>query len=191
MNKWLDNGIRILDFVLLLGLIGSFLMVFAPLVYGFTYFAGDMKDYILNDSDFLMPVTHHVASQAAIASFPTGIYTILVSVGAILTMVGATLTIFSLRAILANIMEQNYFALENVQSFKRMIKAQLWVIAGSVINATANQLTASWLYRINNGDFNDNWYSVFGALVTLVIYGIIYTLYARAVAMKTENELII
>jgi len=191
MNKWLDNGIRILDYLLLLGLIVSFLMFCAPLVYGFTYFIGDMKDYILNDSDFLMPVTHHVASQAAIASFPTGIYTILVSVGAVLTVVGAILTILSLRAILANILEQNYFSLENVQLFKRMIKAQLWVIAGSVINATANQLTASWLYRINNGDFNDNWTDVFSALVTLVIYGIIYTLYARAVAMKAENDLII
>jgi len=114
-----------------------------------------------------------------------------VSVGAVLTVVGAILTILSLRAILANILEQNYFSLENVQLFKRMIKAQLWVIAGSVINATANQLTASWLYRINNGDFNDNWTDVFSALVTLVIYGIIYTLYARAVAMKAENDLII
>ncbi|WP_047999500.1 DUF2975 domain-containing protein [Lactiplantibacillus herbarum] len=191
MSKLLNDGIHILNFTLLLALIGAFIMLLTPAEYVFMYFSGGMNDNILHGSDFLMPVTHHVASQAAIASFPTGIYTVLLVIGMLLSVVGAILTIISLRVILANIIERDYFASENVQSLKKMIKAQLWVIAGSLFTAMANQLTASWLYRINNGDFNDNWDSVYIGIMIIVIYGIIYTLYTRAVAMKTENDSII
>ncbi|MBU7461766.1 MULTISPECIES: DUF2975 domain-containing protein [Lactiplantibacillus] len=189
MSRMMKLGTETLSVILWFASILIWFGIFVPIEDIFNYFSGDTTSYILHSDDFMMPIRTHEASANMIASFPAGIYTILMVVGYILMLVGVFMVIQGVSAIVRNIQEQVYFSTENSQQMNRIVKGQIWILGSSLLMACANQLMVSWLYRISR--FGLGWDNLVSAFVELIIFALIAMVYTRAVNMKTESDLTI
>lgn len=188
MSKWLNRGINVVLVLLWFARIISWIAMIEPLGVLIAYFTGRTTTHILTNTDFLMPVGRHTASHAAVASFPAGWYSLAMFLGMVIMLVGALMVINALIKLLHNVLEEAYFTAANVQQLKQILTAQWLFIVGTFLLAVANQLTTSWLYRINT-TVNVDWSDVVGSVIDLIIYAVIYLVYSRAVALKTDNDL--
>ena len=189
MSRMMKMGIGTLSVILWFASILIWFSIFVPIEYLINYFSGETTAYILHSDDFLMPIRAHVASANAIASFPSGVYTILMIIGLFSMLVGVFMVIQAVSAIVRNIQKQVYFSPENSQQMNRIVKGQIWILGSSLLTACANQLTVSWLYRISR--FGFGWDNLLSAFVELIIFALIAMVYTRAVNMKTESDLTI
>lgn len=111
------------------------------------------------------------------------------SIGVILVIIASLYELKALVKIAVNLNQKKYFTAENVKLVWLFIVSQLYTLAADLFLAGANQLTRTYLNRINIGDFSVTWSDIPEDLVALVIISVIYILFKMAEQMKRENEL--
>lgn len=190
MSKWLIKGINMLIGFIRISILALWVSFILPLSYLYYWINGGMKNYVLTDSDFLMPIVHHVPSVAAISSFPTGVYCVVMIIGTTVTTVGSLIFARTLLRLMNKMLAHEYFSVTNTTYLKRLFQAQIVVSIGSVFVASGNQLTSSWLSRINQG-LGVDWSTVLGNFIGMLFCGLIYVLFSQAVDMKRDNDLTI
>lgn len=190
MPKILSRGLTVISFFCPADICSCLFFTFlAPIYYFFQAFQGNMASDILKSDDFLLVPNHSHISQALINQFPEYIYAILMSIGVILATISILYELRALIKIISNLGQKKYFTAENVKLVRLFIVSQIYTLACDPFLAGANQLSTSYLGRVNNGTFNATWSNIPDDLITLIIIGVIYILFKLAEQMKRESDL--
>lgn len=152
---------------------------------------GTVTTNILQNDNFLVVSAHLHLQQTTIEHFPQYLYAGLMSVGAVLAVIGALYGLKALIKILMNIRQRQYFSDENRRLLWTFIVAQFYALAADPFIAGANQLARTYLGRVNTGYFDGTWEDIYADLVALAIIGTIYILFCSATKIKREAELTI
>lgn len=190
MPKWLKFGTSVLSVFLYFALIGSVFALLEPIGYLVDSFGGNVAKSIISDSQYLVVLHHTHVSQQAIANFPSSGYNILMAIGLAFGTVAAIIAIWAGLEILGSLNHKEYFSNGIVKQLKRLVMAQSFTVIGDLLIASANTLIRLNLFRVNS-EYPVDWNDPIQDLFMLVIVGLVYFIYKRAVTLKRENELTI
>lgn len=189
MSKWLKLGINVVIMFFRFGIVAGYVMLIYPIIYLADAFQNRTTHVILNSSDFLRFSSNRQATLGAVQSFPSWPYALIMSVGIILS-VWATINLFrALIKLLSNIRDQDYFSTSNELALITIIKAQVMMLLGDLLFASGNQLSQSWLLRVNTGAFSETWETCFHDAFLIIMLAAIYETYRHAMRVKAENDL--
>lgn len=190
MSRTLKYGMSALSILLYLTLIGLVLSLVEPIGYLVNGFGGHFAQNIVNNSDYLVVLHHTQVSQQAIAQFPNTSYGILMAVGMTLATIALIIATWAGLQILESIGKNDYFSINIMKQLKRLVIAQTVSVVADLPLAAANTLIRYKLYRVNS-NFPVDWTDPITDMMLLVIIGLIYYIYRKAVTLKQENELTI
>lgn len=191
MSKWLKFGINTVVVLSQIGILVAYLIFLVPIGYLVEAFNHDTAQVILNNDNFLRLSTNQQPSLAAVKSFPEWPYALIMAVGIVLLAWSSIKLLKALVKLLNNIVAQDYFSNSNELALKSIFQAQLIAFVSDCFVASGNQLTRSWLLRVNNGESPETWQNCFGDVFMLIILAAIYETYRHAMRVKTENDLTI
>jgi len=189
MSKWLKIGINVLIMCLRFGIVASYFMLLYPVIYLADAFQNRTTHAILNGSDFLRFSSNQQATLGAVKSFPSWPYALIMSVGVVLTVWATIKLLKALIKLLSNIHDQDYFSTSNELALTTIIKAQVMMLMGDLLFANGNQLSQSWLLRVNTGAFSETWETCFHDIFIIIMLAAIYETYRHAMRVKAENDL--
>lgn len=189
MSKWLKFGINAVVVVLQIGIFFSYLVFLYPIGYLIHAFHNNTAHVILNNETFLRLFNNQQPTLAAVHSFPNWLYAILMSIGTILFALASIRFLKALIKLLNNIVKQAYFSFSNEQALQDMLGAQVISLLGNLCIASGNQITRSWLLRVNNGPASAEWADCFNDIFAIIILATIYETYRHAMSVKAENDL--
>lgn len=187
MPKVVIKGARILADLLTISLFLLCFCLLIPSTYVYEALNHTMLQTILTGDNYLTPVALNTISGAAIHHFPIWLYTSLMASGGVLMVIAAFIAIRGLIVILTNVGANNPLTVHNVAAFKRLITAEIITIIADFCLASGNQLTASWLFRINNGLLNTSWHNLLTDLLILMILLIATGLYQHTVNLHVAT----
>ncbi|WP_225418183.1 DUF2975 domain-containing protein [Levilactobacillus mulengensis] len=189
MSKWLKIGINVLIMFLRFGIVAGYFMLIYPIIYLADAFQNHTTHAILNGSDFLRFSNNQQATLGAVKRFPSWPYALIMSVGVVLTVWATIKLLKALIKLLSNIRDQNYFSTSNELALITIIKAQVMMLLGDLLFASGNQLSQSWLLRVNTGVFSETWETCFHDVFQIIMLAAIYETYRHAMRVKAENDL--
>ncbi|WP_249662665.1 DUF2975 domain-containing protein [Lentilactobacillus buchneri] len=190
MSKLLDRSIGAVSVLMQIAFVVvcfSFITPFIYLYNGFTH-ANIMK-MIANNGDFLIVPGHTQVTHSAVAHFPILPYSVLMAIGIFLAILSALFAFSAFIRISHNLGKKQYFVADNLAMLRRIVHAQMIAICSDVFLAIGDQMTQSFLGRVNNGIFNNTWENLLDDAVMLVFIALIYTLFRMAMNIKQENDL--
>lgn len=190
MPKMLKFGVNVLSFLMYLALFGLVLGLVVPIGFLIDGFGSNVAKSIVTDSEYLVVLHHTHVSSTAITNFPSGVYGVLMAAGSALSVIAGLMMVWAGLQLLGNLVKKQYFVSDNVKQLKRIVIAQIIAVFSDGFVATANQLIKTDLYRVNS-TYPVDWNDPLQDLVMLVIIGLVYYIYQRAVALKEESELTI
>lgn len=190
MPKWLKFGTSVLSIFLYFALIVSVIALLEPIGYLIDSFGGNVAKSMVNDSQYLVVLHHTHVSQQAIANFPSSGYNILMAVGLAFGTVAAIMVAWAGLQILGSLKHKDYFSNDILRQLKRLVIAQCFSVIADFPIASANTLIRLNLFRVNS-EHTVDWNDPIQDLFMLVIVGLVYFIYKRAVTLKQENELTI
>ena len=189
MSKWLKLGINVVIMFFRFGIVAGYVTLIYPIIYLADAFQNRTTHVILTSSDFLRFSSNHQATLGAVKSFPSWPYALLMALGIVLS-VWASIKLFkALIKLLTNIRDQDYFSTSNELALTAIIKAQIVMLLGDLLVAGGNQLSQSWLLRVNNGAFSETWETCFHDAFLIIMLAAIYETYRHAMRVKAENDL--
>ncbi|MFT8616864.1 MAG: DUF2975 domain-containing protein [Lentilactobacillus hilgardii] len=189
MPKLLNHALLVVSFLAQISFVISWIGFCIPVYFICQALKGNVVSNILDNNNYQVISNYAHVSHAAINHFPAYIYTGLMSIGVILVIIASLYELKALVKIAVNLNQKKYFTAENVKLVWLFIVSQLYTLAADLFLAGANQLTRTYLNRINIGDFSVTWSDIPEDLVALVIISVIYILFKMAEQMKRENEL--
>lgn len=189
MSKWLKFGINTVVFFSYIGIAIGYLVFLFPIGYLFEAFQNSTAHAILSSDNFLRLANNHQATLAAVNSFPSWPYALLMSVGLILMAWAGIKSLTALIRLLNNIVAQEYFSASNEKALRTIFKMQLVTFVSDLFFASGNQLTRSWLLRVNHGMSPETWSDCIQDIYVIIFLAAIYETYRHAMRMKTENDL--
>ncbi|KRK33147.1 hypothetical protein FC07_GL001401 [Loigolactobacillus bifermentans DSM 20003] len=161
-----------------------------PLTFLYTGFNGNVAQSIVTDRNYLLILNHTQLSAQAVQNFPSKTYSVFLAIGILFALIAATLLMRAGIQILRSLQRQQYFSLHNVHQLKHIVIAQLFGISADLFIATANQILRTNLYRINS-QLTISWSDLPQDIILLIVLGLVYFIYDKAVLLQQENELTI
>lgn len=190
MSRTLKYGMSTLSVFLYLILISLVFSLGEPISYVINGFDSHFAQNIVHNSDYLVVLHHTQVSQQAIEQFPNTSYGILMAVGLTIALIALIIATWAGLQILESIGKNDYFSINIMKQLKRLVIAQALSIVADLPLAAANTLIRYKLYRVNS-DLTIDWTDLISDMMLLVIIGLIYYIYRKAVTLKQENELTI
>jgi len=189
MSKWLKFGINTAVVFSQIGILIAYCTFLFPIGYLVHAFQNNTAQSILNDDGFLRLANNHQPTLAAIRSFPNWPYALIMSIGIILFAIASIKFLSALVKLLNNLVAQDYFSLSNELALKAILSSQVIVLVSDLFTASANQLTRSWLLRVNNSGASETWIDCFHDTFIIIMLAAIYETYRHAMRVKAENDL--
>lgn len=188
MTKSLKFGLNTIIVLGYLGIAIGYFLFLTPLTFIIHAVHNNTAQTILNSQTFLSLPSQHQVTATAINSFPNWPYAMIMSIGIIITVWSLIIGLKALTKILDHISDQNYLSQANLGEIKQLIIAQIAAILGDLFLASGNQLTQSWLHRVNvDVLFQSTWANVVADGGILIILAAIYVTYQYAITHQASS----
>jgi len=192
MSKWLKFGINCIIVLGRISIVFTYLLIILPLSNFYPVIKGTLSKTILHNDNFLLLPGKHTVTTAAMRSFPSWPYAILILIGSAILVWAIIKHLKALIVILTNLRDADYFAITTVGALKQLFIARIAMIIGDLFLASGNQLTRSWFYLVNNdGVMGATWSSAVADVWMAIFFGVIYVAYRYTLTLKAENDLTI
>ena len=192
MSKWLKFGINCIIVLGRISIVFTYLLIILPLSNFYPVIKGTLSKTILHNDNFLLLPGKHTVTTAAMRSFPSWPYAILILIGSAILVWAIIKHLKALIVILTNLRDADYFAVTTVGALKQLFIARIAMIIGDLFLASGNQLTRSWFYLVNNdGVMGATWSSAVADVWMAIFFGVIYVAYRYTLTLKAENDLTI
>ena len=192
MSKWLRFGINCVIVLGRISIVLAYLLIILPLSNFYPAVKGTLSKTILHNDNFLLLPGKHTVTAAAMQSFPSWPYAILILIGSAILVWAIIKHLKALIVILTNLRDADYFAVTTVGALKQLFIARIAMIIGDLFLASGNQLTRSWFFLVNNdGIMGATWSSAVADVWMAIFFGVIYIAYRYALTLKAENDLTI
>jgi len=192
MSKWLKFGINCIIVLGRISIVFTYLLIILPLSNFYPVIKGTLSKTILHNDNFLLLPGKHTVTTAAMRSFPSWPYAILILIGSAILVWAIIKHLKALIVILTNLRDADYFAITTVGALKQLFIARIAMIIGDLFLASGNQLTRSWFYLVNNdGVMGATWSSAVADVWMAIFFGVIFVAYRYTLTLKAENDLTI
>lgn len=192
MSKWLKFGINCIIVLGRISIVFTYLLIILPLSNFYPVIKGTLSKTILHNDNFLLLPGKHTVTTAAMRSFPSWPYAILILIGSAILVWAIIKHLKALIVILTNLRDADYFAVTTVGALKQLFIARIAMIIGDLFLASGNQLTRSWFYLVNNdGVMGATWSSAVADVWMAIFFGVIFVAYRYTLTLKAENDLTI
>ncbi len=189
MSKWLKVGINVVVILANFIIVAASVGFLWPIGYLYWGVKGNVARSVWANESFLRYSGSHRPTASTIASFPNWPYVLLMAIGGAIMMGAAIWFCLTLRKLLKNLAAADYFSMANVELVRKLVYAECYMVLSNSLIAGGNQITSTWLDGYNNGVLAQTWSDVADSLVGVVVLEVIYVMYSRAMAIKTENDL--
>lgn len=190
MSKWLKFGINCVIVLGRISIVFAYLLIILPLGNFYPAVKGTLSKTILHNDNFLLLPGKHTVTAAAMQSFPSWPYAILILMGSAILVWAIIKHLKALIVILTNLRDADYFAVTTVGALKQLFIARIAMIVGDLFLASGNQLTRSWFFLVNNdGIMGATWSTAISDVWMAIFFGVIYVAYRYTLTLKAENDL--